>query len=180
VQQVQQGAPADVIATADTSSMKTLTDAGLVETPTVFAHNKLQIAVAPGNPKGIHSLSDLSRSDVTVVLCDMTVPAGKYAAQALQQAGVTVTPKSLDPDVKTALSRVTSGEADATIVYVTDVTAAGSKAEGVTIPDNQNVVADYPIAIVKGTKDHAAASAFVNEVTNGAGQDALKARGFTL
>jgi molybdate transport system substrate-binding protein len=110
----------------------------------------------------------------------MTVPAGKYAAQALQQAGVTVTPKSLDPDVKTALSRVTSGEADATIVYVTDVTAAGSKAEGVTIPDNQNVVADYPIAIVKGTKDHAAASAFVNEVTNGAGQDALKARGFTL
>ena len=177
VQQIQQGAPADVIATADTSSMKTLTDAGLVETPTVFAHNKLEIAVAPGNPKGIHSLSDLGRSDITLVLCDKTVPAGKYAAQALQQAGVTTNPKSLEPDVKSAIARVTSGEADATIVYVTDVTAAGSKAEGVTIPDNQNVVADYPIAIVKGTKDHAAASAFVDEVMSGAGQDALEGPG---
>jgi molybdate transport system substrate-binding protein len=180
VQQVQQGAPADVIATADTSTMKTLEDAGLVETPTTFAHNKLQILVAPGNPKQIKSLDDLSRSDLIVVLCDKTVPAGKYADQALQKAGVTVGPKSLEPDVKSAVARITSGEADATIVYVTDVAAAGSKGTGVEIPDSSNVVADYPIAIVKDTKNHDAASAFVDEVMNGAGREALTARGFTV
>jgi molybdate transport system substrate-binding protein len=178
VTQIQQGAPADVIATADTDTMKKLTDGGLVETPTTFARNKLQTLVAPGNPKQIKGLSDLSRTDLKVVLCDDTVPAGKYAKQALSMAGVTVNPVSKEPDVKSAVAKVTGGEADATIVYQTDVTAAGSKGEGVVIPDNQNVIATYPIAIVKSTKSHDAAAAFVGSVINGSGQDALEKRGF--
>ena len=178
VTQIQQGAEADVIVTADTASMQKLVDAGLVETSTVLAHNKLAIIVAPGNPKGIHTLADLARSDVAVVLADPSVPAGKYAAQILTKADVTVEAKSLETDVKSAVARVTSGEADAAIVYATDVKAAGSKAEGVDIPDSQNVVADYPIAIVKTTKHHDAAVAFVDAITKGSGQAALKASGF--
>ena len=105
VTQIQQGAPADVIATADTASMKKLTDAGLVEAPTTFAKNKLEILVAPGNPKGIHTLSDLSRSEIKLVTEDDTVPAGKYAVQILLGAGVTVSPVSKEADVKSAVAK---------------------------------------------------------------------------
>ena len=178
VTQVQQGAPADVIATADPASMKKLSDAGLVETPTTFAKNKLEILVAPGNPLGIHTLADLARMDVLMVTEEDTVPAGKYSAQILAAAGVTVHPVSKEPDVKSAVAKVTNGEADATIVYVTDVLAAGAKGEGVEIPDAQNVVAEYPIAIVKATEHHAAAAAFVNAVVNGDGQTVLRQHGF--
>lgn len=178
VTQIQQGAPADVIATADTATMKKLSDAGLVESPTVFAHNKLEIVVAPGNPKSITTLADLARSDVTIVLADPSVPAGKYAAQILQQADVTVSPKSLEPDVKATIARVTSGEVDAAIVYVTDVNAAGRKATGVQIPDSQNAIADYPIAIVKATPHHDAAAAFIDAIVKGSGRTALQANGF--
>jgi molybdate transport system substrate-binding protein len=178
VTQIQQGAPADVIATADTASMKKLTDAGLVEAPTTFARNKLEILVAPGNPKGIHTLADLARTDIKLVTEEDTVPAGKYSAQILQMAGVTVSPVSKEADVKAAVAKVTSGEADVTIVYVTDVTAAGSKGQGVIIPDAQNVIAEYPIAIVKGSNNHDAAAAFVDAVVNGSGQDSLHTHGF--
>jgi molybdate transport system substrate-binding protein len=178
VTQVEQGAPADVIATADLTSMQRLVDAGLVEAPTTFARNQLEILVAPGNPHDVDSLADLADPDLVVVLADDTVPAGKYAAQALAAAGVSVSPVSKELDVKAAVSKVTLGEADATIVYVTDVTAAGSKGEGVQIPDAQNVVAEYPIAIVKATDDHAAAEAFVESVVSGVGHRALQASGF--
>jgi molybdate transport system substrate-binding protein len=178
VTQVQQGAPADVIATADTASMQKLVDAGLVEAPVTFAENKLEILVAPGNPLRIHTLADLARIDVLIVTTEETVPAGKYAAQILGAAGVTVDFVSKEPDVKSAVAKVTNGEADATIAYVTDVLAAGSKAEGVEIPDAQNVVAEYPIAIVKATKHRAAAAAFVDAVVKGEGQAVLRERGF--
>ncbi len=178
VTQIQQGAPADVIATADTASMNKLTAAGLAEAPTTFARNKLEILVAPGNPKAINGLSDLSRSEVKLVVEDETVPAGKYSAQALRTAGVTVSPVSKEADVKSAVAKVTTGEADATIVYVTDVNAAGSNGQGIEIPDGQNVIAEYPIAIVKATRSHAAAAAFVGAVAGGSGQDALHRRGF--
>jgi molybdate transport system substrate-binding protein len=178
VTQIQQGAPADVIATADTASMQKLVDGGIVETPQTFAKNELQILVAPGNPKNLQGLSDLSRGDITFVTEDETVPAGKYAAQALQSAGVTTKPVSKEADVKSAVAKVTSGEADATIVYVTDVTAAGSKGQSVAIPDSQNVVATYPIAVLKSAKDKDAAQAFVDAMVKGSGQDALSNRGF--
>jgi molybdate transport system substrate-binding protein len=178
VQQIENGAPADVFASADTANMNKLVSSSLVDPPQNFARNALEIAVAPGNPKGVHSLSDLSRSDLKVVLCDPSVPAGNYARQALSTAGVTVRPVSNPLDVKAALMTVTSGEADATIVYVTDVTAAGSGVTGVQIPANQNVIATYPIAVVKSTKNPQAAQAYVTYVVSGPGQKALQARGF--
>ena len=178
VTQVQGGAPADVIATADTSSMQKLVDAGLVEAPTIFARNKLEILVAPGNPLRIKSLPDLARDDIKLVLGDENVPAGKYAAQALTGAGVTVHPVSKEPDVKSAVAKVTSGEADATVVYVSDVKATGSKGDGVEIPDAQNIVAEYPIAVVKATRNAAGAQAFVDAIVRGGGQQALEAHGF--
>ncbi|HZQ85276.1 MAG TPA: molybdate ABC transporter substrate-binding protein [Acidimicrobiales bacterium] len=178
VQQIQQGAPADVFASADQKNMQTLVTAGLVEAPKTFARNKLEIAVAPGNPKHITGLADLAKSDLRVVLVAPTVPAGTYSQQALTTAGVTVKPESQELDVKSALGKVTAGEADATIVYVTDVKAAAGKADGVEIPDSQNVVAVYPIAVVKASTHHDAAAAYVDEIVSGTGQEALRSRGF--
>ncbi|MEO7556351.1 MAG: molybdate ABC transporter substrate-binding protein [Acidimicrobiales bacterium] len=178
VTQVTQGAPADVIATADTASMQRLVDASLVEVPTTFAQNQLEMLVAPGNPKGIKGLADLARTDILYVAEDETVPAGKYAAQALLAAGISPRPVSKEADVKAAVAKVTSGEADVTVVYRTDVTAAGSKGQGVPIPDAQNVVATYPVAIVKATTNRTAAVTFVDAIVSGSGQDALKNHGF--
>jgi len=178
VTQLQQGAPADVFASADQKNMQVLVDAGLVDAPKTFARNKLQIAVAPGNPRHITGLADLAKADLRVVVVAPDVPAGTYSQQALATAGVTVKPKSQELDVKSALAKVTAGEADATIVYVTDVKAAGGKADGVDIPDNQNVIAVYPIAVVKASTHHDAAEAYVDEIVSGTGQKALAGRGF--
>ena len=178
VAQIQQGAPADVFASADTKNMDTLVKAGLVETPTTFAKNKLEIAVAPGNPKRIAGLADLARPDVTVVLEAPGVPAGDYTRQVLAAQTITVHPKSLETDVKSALAKVTSGEADATVVYVTDVAAAGAKVEGVTVPDADQPNITYPIAVVKATKNHAGAQGFLDSAVSGEVQKALVAAGF--
>jgi molybdate transport system substrate-binding protein len=177
--QIQQGAPADVFASADQKNMQTLVTAGLVDTPITFATNKLQIAVAAGNTKGITGLSDLAKPNVAVVLCGPGVPAGDYARQVLAAQGITVTPKSLETDVKSALAKVTSGEADATVVYVTDVTAGGSKVQGVVIPDADQPDISYPIAVVKATKNQAAAQAFVDSAVSGDVQKSLQAAGFS-
>jgi molybdate transport system substrate-binding protein len=178
VQNVINGAPADVIATADMATMQRLVGLGLVDSPQVFAHNVLEIAVAPGNPKGISTLADLARPGMSVVLADPTVPAGKYAQQALAKAGVTVTPKSLGLSVATVLQSVASGDADAAIVYVTDVSGAGGRVTGVAIPDADNVVAAYPIAVVKTTLNRTAAQGFVTEVVSGTIHAELLSRGF--
>jgi molybdate transport system substrate-binding protein len=178
VAQIRQGAPADVVATADTVSMKVLVEAGLVEQPTAFATNRLEILVAPRNPKGVRALPDLSRPDLKVVLADDEVPAGRYSAQALRAAAVTVRPVSREVDVKAAVSKVTTGEADATIVYASDVQAAGTRGQGVTIPDRLNVVAEFPIAVVKATGNRAAAQAFVDAVADERGQGPLRRHGF--
>lgn len=178
VTNIKNGAPSDVIATADTTSMQTLVTAGLVETPQTFARNKLGIAVAKGNPKGIKALADLANPAVSVVLADPSVPAGKFARQALQKAGVSVTPKSNELDVKSTLQKVAAGDADAGIVYSTDVSSAAGKVDGVAIPESQNVIAVYPIAVVKATRYHDAAVAFVQEAVSGAVQSALHKRGF--
>jgi molybdate transport system substrate-binding protein len=179
VAQIQQGAPADVFASADQKNMQTLVTAGLVETPVTFAKNKLQIAVAAGNPKKIADLADLAHPGVSVVLEAPGVPAGDYTRQVLAKKGITLTPKSLEPDVKSALAKVTSGEADATVVYVTDVTAGGPKVQGVTIPDADQPDITYPIAVVKATKNHAAAQAFVDSAVSGDVQKSLEAAGFS-
>jgi molybdate transport system substrate-binding protein len=176
--QIQSGAPADVVATADVATMQALVDAGLVEAPVVFARNRLEILVAPGNPHHIEGLADLAASDLTVVLADDAVPAGRYAKAVLDRAGVTVHPASRELDVKAATAKVTSGEADATIAYATDVVAAGSRAEGVEIPAAQNVVAEYPIAVVAGAAHGQAAEAFVRSAVDGKVRDALDDQGF--
>ena len=132
--QIQEGALGDVFASADQPNMQKLVQAGLTaESPMVFARNDLEIVVGKGNPKHIASLADLARSGLVVVLCAPAVPCGHYAAQALQKAGVSVKPASQEADVKSVLSKVALGEADAGIVYVTDLKAAGQSVEGVAI-----------------------------------------------
>ncbi|HEY2428005.1 MAG TPA: molybdate ABC transporter substrate-binding protein [Acidimicrobiales bacterium] len=178
VSQIQQGAPADVFASADVANMQKLVNAGLVDTPVTFARNKLEIAVAPGNPKHITGLADLAKPGISLVLEAVGVPAGDYTRQVLAAQHVTVTPKSLETDVKSAVAKVTAGEADATVVYVTDVTAAGAKVSGVTIPDADQPSITYPMAVVKATKNQAAAQAFVDSSVSGDVQKALEAAGF--
>jgi molybdate transport system substrate-binding protein len=178
VTQIQQGAPADVFASADQKNMDKLVAGGLVEAPVSFAKNKLEIAVAPGNPKHITSLQDLAKPGLTVVLEATGVPAGDYTRQVETQLGISITPKSLAPDVKTAITSVTSGEADATVVYVTDVTAASFKVAGVAVPDNLQPSITYPIAVVKGTHNHTAAAGFVQSAVSGDVQKTLLAQGF--
>jgi len=179
VTQIEQGAQADVLASADTTNMDKLKGDGFaVGTPQVFAHNQLEIVVAPGNPKGITGLADLAKPGVIYISEAATVPAGKYSLQALAKAGVTVTPKSLETDVKSVVSKVALGEADAGIVYTTDVKAAGSKVAGVPIPATYNAVATYPLVVVKGTKNSAVANAFIPFVLSSAGQSTLESFGF--
>jgi molybdate transport system substrate-binding protein len=162
VAQVQEGAMADVFASADQPNMQKLVDGGLVQgSPSIFARNHLQIVVARGNPKHIQRLSDLGRSGLVIVLCAAVVPCGRYAAQSLQKAGVTVKPASLEADVKAVVSKVALGEADAGIVYATDVRAAGSSVQGIDIPDSLDVIADYPIAVLKDSQNVPLAKAFV-------------------
>ena len=179
VTQIEHGAPADVFASADEKNMQKLIDQDLVETPQVFAKNLLQIAVAPGNPMNIQSLADTQKDGVKLVLADEEVPAGKYAREAYEKAGLPAPkPVSNELDVKAVMQKLTSGEADAVVVYVTDVTAAGDKVEGVDIPENDNVIATYPIAVLKATKNQAAARAYLDAVVNGDGQVALEEAGF--
>ena len=179
VTQIGEGAPADVYASADLSNMTKLTDAGNNATePVVFATNLLSIIVGPGNPKGITGVADLANDDLIVVICSPEVPCGKYAAQIFENAGVTVTAKSLEENVKAVVSKVTLGEADAGIVYETDVTAAGDKAAGVTIPPDINVLAQYPIAVTKEGGNPEGAQAFIDFVNSERGQAILASYGF--
>jgi molybdate transport system substrate-binding protein len=185
VAQIEQGAVGDVLASADQVNMQKLVDSGLVQGhPAVFAKNRLQIVVRAGNPRHIDGPGDLARPGLVVVLCAPSVPCGRYADQALQQAGVTVRPASQETDVKAVLSKVSLGEADAGIVYVTDVNSAGAGVEGVDIPDRVNVLASYPIVVLKDSGNLPLAKAFVAYVLNGApdaradGQQTLRAYGF--
>jgi molybdate transport system substrate-binding protein len=174
--QIQQAAPADVFASADIQNMDKVKD--LVGTPQNFASNLLAIVVEKGNPRDVKGLEDLASSDLKVVLAAEEVPAGKYAKQVLDQAGVSVTPVSQEDNVKAVVTKVSLGEADAGIVYVTDVTAGGDKVEGVDIPEDQNVTATYPIATVKASKAQDKAQAFMDLVLSAEGQQALKQYGF--
>lgn len=176
--QITQGAQADVFASADMAHMRMVQNAGLVsDRPKVFAHNRLAIAVQRGNPKAIHSLADLARPGVVVVLADPSVPAGKYAQQSLDKAKVTVHPVSLELQVTGVLSKVALGEADAGIVYVSDVVTSG-KVDGVQIPDELNVIADYPVAKLKATADAKGADEFISYLLSSNGQAILVAAGF--
>ncbi len=180
VTQLTQGAQADVFASADEPNMARVTVAGLTAAPPrIFATNRLEIVVEAGNPKRIASLADLAQPGLIVVLAAPAVPAGRYAGQALQAAGVRLTPASQEVDVKSVVSKVALGEADAGIVYLTDVRAGGARVAGVTIPDAQNAVARYPVALLKGAPAGVAGQAFVDYLLGPEGQKALAGFGFT-
>lgn len=179
VTQLTQGAQADVFASADEKNMTKVQDAGLLAgSPTVFATNTLQIAVKPGNPKRITDLASLAGSGIATVLCAPEVPCGSAAQTALEAAGVTVDPASEEQKVTDVVTKVAEGDADAGLVYRTDVTAAAGTVQGVDFPQAAQAVNRYPIAVLEGAANPAAAAAFVALVTGEQGRAVLTAAGF--
>jgi molybdate transport system substrate-binding protein len=179
VRQIIEGAPADVFASADTANMDKLIEAELNGAePVVFATNLLTIIVALDNPLGITGVEDLANPDLNVVVCSPEVPCGNYANQIFTAADVEVTPVSLEQNVSGVVTKVTAGEADAGIVYVTDVIAAGDDADMVAIPEDINVIAEYPIAIVAASESSDVGQAFIDFVLGDEGQAILADYGF--
>ncbi|CAL9380893.1 molybdate ABC transporter substrate-binding protein [Streptomyces sp. R1] len=173
------GAPADVFASASPKTMATVTDAGAAAgTPVTFVRNRLEIATLPGNPDRISSLKDLTGSGLKVVLCDKTVPCGAAARKALEASGLELTPVSYEQDVKAALTKVELKEADAAVVYKTDVKAAGDKVTGVDFPESAEAVNDYPITVLENAPNPGAAKAFIELVKSAEGQRVLTGAGF--
>jgi molybdate transport system substrate-binding protein len=179
VQQIREGAPADVFASADEATMQKLVDAGAVAgAPQVFARNRLQIVVAKGNPHRIAGLADLVRPGLVVVLCGETVPCGRYALEAFTEAGVRPPAGSRELDVKAVVSKVTLGEADAGVVYATDVRAASDAAEGVDLASAHDVSIRYPIALLRDAAHTEGARSFIAFVLSEPGTKILGDYGF--
>jgi molybdate transport system substrate-binding protein len=178
-QQIVNGAPADVFAAASDATMRTVTDGGAAGgEPVIFAKNVLQIATAPGNPTGIASFADLARPDLKVVVCAPQVPCGAAATKIEQATGVTLAPVSEEPDVKSTLGKVTSGDADAALVYVTDVAAAGPSVQGVPFPEATQATTNYPMVVTADAPQPELAAKFQQLVTGELGQKTLAAAGF--
>jgi len=176
--QINQGAPADVYASASTKTMSQVVDSGQATSPSDFASNVMEIAVPVKNPAGITALSDLARSGVKVALCQAAVPCGATAAKVFTNAKLTVTPVTQEVDVKAVLTKVTLGEVDAGVVYVTDVRAAGAKVKGIEIPADVNASTKYPIATLTKAPNKATAQAFTDYVLSAEGASVLTAAGF--
>lgn len=176
---ITSGAPADVFAAASPKTMSVVTDrTDTTSAPSVFARNQLEIATLPGNPGKVSSLKDLTDPGLKVVLCDRTVPCGAAAQKVLDAGGVKVTPVSYEQDVKAALNKVELKEADASLVYRTDVKSAGGKVRGVEFPESKDAINDYPIAPLKSSKNADAAAAFIALVKSPDGQKVLSRAGF--
>jgi molybdate transport system substrate-binding protein len=179
VAQLEQGAPADVFASADTKNMvKAINDDLVTGTPVGFASNTLEIATPPDNPAGIDSLDDLTNPGVKVVLCAAEVPCGDAAHRVARAEHITIEPVSEEQSVTDVLGKVISGEADAGLVYVTDVKAAGKKVHGVEFPESSKAVNTYPIAAMSHSRNVEVAKAFVEFVSSPEGQAILAAAGF--
>jgi molybdate transport system substrate-binding protein len=177
--QITQGAPADVFASANQSTMQTVEKAGdTTGTPTVFVKNTLEIAVAPGNPKNIKTLSDLTKSGTKVALCAKTVPCGSAAVKVLAAAKVSLTPVTYETEVTSALTKVELGEVDAALVYHTDVVGAAGKVDGVVFSTASTAVNSYPIDVLKGASDTALAQAFVTYILSSSSEQVLLKAGF--
>lgn len=178
-QQITQGAPADVFAAASPATMKTVTDAGdAAGQPKVFVRNRLEIAVPPGNPGRVTSLRDLTNPKLKVVECAPQVPCGAAAVRALGVARLTVKPVSQEQDVKAALTKVGLGEADAALVYRTDVKSAGGRVTGVDFPEAAQAINDYPIATLASAPQPTLAGEFVRLVLSNQGRSVLTQAGF--
>ncbi|OFT65385.1 molybdate-binding protein [Brachybacterium sp. HMSC06H03] len=178
VEQIQQGAPADVFASADTRNMGKLTDAGLdAADPVDFTTNTLRIAVPAGNPAGVTDLASLT-GDLNLVVCAPEVPCGAATETVEEAAGLEFAPVSEEQSVTDVLNKVTSGEADAGLVYVTDVEKAGDAVEGIDFPEAQEAVNTYPITTVDGSANPELGQEFVDLVTGEEGQKVLAGYGF--
>jgi molybdate transport system substrate-binding protein len=179
-QQILEGAPADVFASANTSNMDQVIEAGEASTSTTLATNVLQIAVPAGNPAGVTGLSDFARDDLLIGLCAEGVPCGDLSRQALGKAGVVAAVDTNEPDVRALLVKIEAGELDAGIVYATDVAATGDRVEGVDIPADFNVVAIYPIAVLANAPNAGGAHAFVTFAVSDQARAVLSRYGFSL
>lgn len=178
-QQIVSGAPADVFAAASDATMKTVTDASLTAAaPKVFVTNVLQIAVGKGNPRGIKAFADLAKPDLKVVVCAPQVPCGAAEQKVEKATGVTLKPVSQESDVKSVLSKVASGDADAGLVYVTDVASSKGTVDGVDFTESAQAKTNYPIAVVKNAKQAELGNAFITLVNSEIGKKTLGAVGF--
>jgi molybdate transport system substrate-binding protein len=177
--QLAQGASADIFASADSAQMDTVTKAGLTGSdPVNFASNTLVIVTAPGDPKQIHSFADLAKPGLNVAVCQLPAPCGAATQRIEDDTGVHLNPVSEESAVSGVLTKVTNGEADAGLVYITDARKAGDKVSTVKFPESANVVNLYPIAILKHASQPALAQKFVDLVTGATGQKALDQAGF--
>ena len=177
--QISQGLPADVFASADVKNMAKVTDADLLHgQPIAFATNSLEIVVEKGNPLNIDSLAQIATPGLLFVTCPIEVPIGAYTAEVLRNAGVTVAPASLEENVKGILTKVSLGEADAGIVYRTDILAAGNSVTGVPIADNVNVTTKYLIGALRDSQNQDASQRFIIFLSSEQGQKIFSQFGF--
>lgn len=179
VAQIQQGAPADVFASADENNMTKATAESLIAgEPVIFASNVLAIAVPPDNPAKIATLADLAKDGVQLVICAPEVPCGAATVKVAQAAGLTFKPVSEEAKVTDVLAKVASGDADAGLVYATDVAGAEGKVTGIDFPESSSAVNKYPIGALADAADPALAAEFVALVTGDTGQQVLADAGF--
>ena len=177
--QIRDGAPVDVFASADAESMaRVVTDGRTTGVPEVFATNAMTIIVNKDNPRGVVGIEDLAREDLVIVACAPEVPCGRYARAVLTNAGVEARPRSFEENVRAVVTKVSLGEADAGIVYASDVMSAGDAVTGVDIPAAVNVVARYPIVALGTGGSVSAARTFVDWVTSAVGRAVLLSHGF--
>jgi molybdate transport system substrate-binding protein len=177
--QIIEGAQADIFASADTKNIDKIRKSPVqIGDVRRFATNSLEIMVEAGNPLNISELADLSDPNLIYITCDEAVPIGSYSAEVLVRANVTATPKSYEQSVKGIVNKIVLGEADAGIVYRTDVIATGSAAEGVAIPDEFNVVAEYPIALVGDTSSASSRTFYDFVLTSETARSILESYGF--
>ena len=178
---VQEGAPADVFASADVANMEKVESEDLLFSPSVvFATTYLEIIVEKGNPLNISSLQDLTDSDLIFVTTNPEVPIGKYTAEVFDKASLTVTPDSLESNVKGIMLKVAGGEADAGIVYHSEVIASDGQVEGIKIPTEFNIVAEFPIGIIKNSANKQEAQRFIDYLLSSEGQSLLAQYGFQI
>ena len=177
--QIDQGAPADVFASADEPNMDKVVDSGMADgEPQAFAGNVLEIAVPKGNPGKVESLSDFSDGGLKLAICDLEAPCGNAAAQVFEKAGVDASIDSYEPDVKSVLTKVELGEVDAGLVYHSDVLASGDRIDSIAIPEKFEVINTYPIVVIEGAGNPEGAREFIDLVLSTEGQAELKKWGF--
>ena len=177
-EQILEGAPADVFASANASNVEQVIEAGEASESQVFVRNELQIAVPAGNEAGVTGLADFARDELLVGLCAEEVPCGQFGREALANAGITPAIDTNEPDVRSLLAKVETGELDLGLVYRTDVLAAGDAVEGIDIPAEDNVVAAYPITVLRRSREGDVAEAFLSFLRSDEGQAIMASHGF--